>query len=668
MPDLFRALSRPFRDKRTYAEFLVGIALLGLMLAPAFTHALDNFENLFLDMRFKLRGERPFPAAINLIAVDEASIDVFGHWPWPRSVHAELLDAFRHPSFRPAVVGYDFLFENKNEHNPEEDKALVFRTQNMEGKIVAAYFFEKGPGAGFEHDEVKEKYLEQFAFPGSPSVPEQLDKADKVSLPFSEFAAASQLAFVNTPVDNDGRTRRAQLLMRYRGKIYPSMDLLLVFNYWGVRLQDVRLERRAIVIEKSKIGKVVIPVSAKGDMLINYYGSLEHVPSYSVIEVLKAVRNWMRGSEDPLLLRSFKDKIVITGVTALGLGDRRVTPFQQYESGLSLHAQLVANILDQNFLARASPESSYFSLILIALITTLLTMFLRIPKSLAAVLALCLLYFCAAYIFFLKGIWIDVAIQEITAVVIFIGMTSFRYFLTLEELKRAQSRLIQSSKMAALGQLSAGIAHEFRNILNGINLNVECCSKPGLPPERIQYYLEKYKQTASDARVILESLLIFARKNESVKTPGSLKQTVQSALQLVEREMERCHITLFCELQEVPRISYDPGQISQVIINLVNNARDALRDLKDREKQITLRLWDNSDQIRLDIADNGTGIHPQILKRLFEPFATTKPEGRGTGLGLSVCHGIIRNHGGDITVSTAVGKGTTWRLSFPKKS
>lgn len=666
MSHLLRAFLRPFRDKRTYAEFLVGLVLLGLMLALASTRLLDNFENLFLDMRFKLRGERPFPSVVNLIGVDEASLDVFGRWPWPRNVHAEVLDALRHKSFRPAVVGYDFLFENRNSQNPEGDKALVFRTQNMEEKIVMAYFFEKGLGSSFERDEIKEGYLEQFAFPDSSSAPEKLDTADKVSLPFTELAAASQLAFVNTPVDNDGRTRRAQLLMRYRGKIYPSMDLLLVFNYLGVKPKDVRLEKRVIVIEESRMGKRVIPISARGNMLINYYGSQERISSYSVVEVLKAGRNWMMGSEDPQLLRSFKDKIVLVGVTALGLGDRRVTPFQQYESGLSLHAQVIANILDQSFLVRVSPGTSYAALLLVSLIVIGLTIFLRITYSLPAVLGLCLFYFGAAHLFFLKGIWIDVAVQEVTLVVLFIGITCFRYFLTLEELKRTQAQLIQSTKMAALGQLSAGIAHEFRNILNLINLNVECCSKPGLPAERIQYYLERYKSTAASARTILESLLVFARRSESVKKPGNLKKTLEATLQLIEGEVNRFGITIHPELHDVPEISYDSGQISQVVINLMSNARDALRDLKDREKQITLRLWDNSDKIQLEIGDNGPGIPPQILKRLFEPFATTKPEGQGTGLGLSVCHGIIRNHGGDITVTTAADKGTTWHITLPK--
>ena len=131
--------------------------------------------------------------------------------------------------------------------------------------------------------------------------------------------------------------------------------------------------------------------------------------------------------------------------------------------------------------------------------------------------------------------------------------------------------------------------------------------------------------------------------------------------------MMRHQIKIMPELEDVSEIAYDAGQISQVIMNLMNNARDAFGAFKDdQEKEIILRLKEHSDKIRLDIQDNGSGIAPEVLKRLFEPFVTTKEAGKGTGLGLSVCHGIVRNHGGNITVTTAAGKGTTWHIDLPK--
>jgi two-component system, NtrC family, sensor kinase len=164
--------------------------------------------------------------------------------------------------------------------------------------------------------------------------------------------------------------------------------------------------------------------------------------------------------------------------------------------------------------------------------------------------------------------------------------------------------------------------------------------------------------------MILEGLLVFARKSESVKRPGNLKKTLEDALLLVEKDMMRHEIKCDITLEEVPEISYDAGQISQVMMNMMNNSRDALKDRPN--KQISLKLYQNEDKICMDIGDNGSGIPPQVLKRLFEPFVTSKPAGKGTGLGLSVCHGIIRNHGGEIKVTTAQDQGTTWHITLPK--
>ena len=653
-----------FPDKRRLLELSIGILIFLVMSVVASCRVLDGFENLFLDMRFKLRGQKPFPQEIRLVAVDEASIDVFGRWPWARDIHAELLGSLKHPSFRPAVLGYDFLFEHKNPNNPAGDERLGFQVRGLEDRVVMAYFFEKGVGASFERNPTREKNLERFALPDSKDF-RGIDQADKVSLPFEEISRSALLAFVNTPVEPDGRTRRAQLLMRYNGKVYPSMDLLMALSFLGARIEDVKLLKDGIYIEKSRLGPRLIPLTGEGSLMINYYGAMDRIQSHSFLEVLKTKREWMKGGPAPELLKSFKDKAVLVGVTALGLGDRRVTPYGEYESGIGLHAQVLANILEGDFLRRAPARVSYGAFLVIGLAAIFLTMFLPISRSLLSVTGLGLAYFFAAHAAFLKGLWVDVAVHELTLAVLFIGITSFRYFLALEELRRAQEQLIHAAKMACLGELSAGIVHEFRNILNAINLNVECCMRPGISPEKMTRYADMFRRIMESANMILEGLLTFARKSESLRVPGNLKKTVENTLLLMEKEMIRHQIEVKTELGEVPEIAYDAGQISQVIMNMMNNARDAFKE--DAEKQITLRLGVLHDRVCLQIADNGSGIAPEVLKRLFQPFVTTKVAGKGTGLGLSVCHGIIRNHGGDIKVKTAEGQGTTWQIFLPRK-
>lgn len=654
-----------FKDRRKIFELLVGLALLFLMSLIAYSRALDPFEMLFLDWRFQLRGERPFRQDITLVAIEEASLDKFGRWPWPRDKHALLMGLLQHKAFRPSVVGFDVLFENENPALPQGDEALVYHTKSFQGRAIMAYFFEQGPESIYERNEVKEKILEGFALTSSSNPPEKLSEADKVSLPFLELSKVSSLAFVNTPVDHDGRTRRSQLLWKYQGKIYPSLDLLAALYYLGAKIEDVRVRHRAVTIENERLGRRVIPIEPDGSLLINYYGGFQSISGAAFIELLEAGADWVKGGSPHLLKSKLKDKIVLIGLTAQGFEDRRVTPFRQYEPGITLHAQTIANLLDQSYLTRARPWISYTALSLFGILIIFTTMSFRITVSLPLMIGAGILYFFAAHVFFLNGLWIDVAIHEASMVVLFIGITSFRYFTTLEELKRTQEQLIQSTKMASLGQLSAGIAHEFRNILNAINLHVEVCSRPETTPERMVKYMGVIKDIMVSANMILNGLLTFARKSESVRKAGDMKKTVQDTLLLIEKEMMRHQIEVKAELEDVQEISYDAGQISQVIMNLMNNSRDAFKD-REEGRTITMVLKNDPKGVRLDMGDNGSGIPPQVLKRLFEPFVTSKPAGKGTGLGLSVCHGIIRNHGGEITVTTAQGKGTTWHIFLPK--
>lgn len=663
----FKTFIQFFEDRRKVYELLIGLGLLCVLTIFAAARFLDPFEMLFFDLHFKLRGERVFPKQIMVAGVDEASLDAFGRWPWSRDKHAKLMDILNHPSFRPKSIAFDMLFEERDPNSPKGDEDLIYRTKEFGGKIFMSYFFEKSPNAvyaeRYERHPEKEKRLEDFALPNVISMPEDLEQYEKVSLPFLELAEKSQLAFVNTPADTDGRTRRAQLLARYQGKIYPSEDLLIALDFWGASVKDVTVEKRAIRIKTQTAGERIIPINSKGELLINYYASSEKLPTVSYLAVLDAGKAWMQGGK-PELLRGLKDKILLVGVSALGIGDRRTTPFYRYEPGVTLHAQVIANIVENKFLMRLPVGYSIAALWLLGLAVIYATMLSTIHRSLPLGLFLMASYFLYTHIFFLQGKWLDFAVQALSLVIVFIGITSFRYFTALEELKRTQDQLIQSAKMASLGELSSGIAHEFRNILNAVNLNVECVLRPDLPPEKVQKYSDMLRRIMTSSNQILEGLLMFSRQSQSAKTKGNLKVAVQDTLLILEKEMMRHQISLETDLKDIPEIPFDRGQVSQVVMNMVNNSRDALKDRPN--KQVKISLAEENTMIRLDIADNGSGIPPQVLKRLFQPFVTSKPAGKGTGLGLSVCHGIIRNHGGDIKVTTAQDKGTTWHIYLPK--
>jgi signal transduction histidine kinase/CheY-like chemotaxis protein len=239
-----------------------------------------------------------------------------------------------------------------------------------------------------------------------------------------------------------------------------------------------------------------------------------------------------------------------------------------------------------------------------------------------------------------------------------------------EELRHKQDELIRSSKLAALGTFSAGIAHEFNNLLAG----VLGFAQLGLMSEDVadkDEALEVAVRSCLRGRSITGGLLTFARRGEPQRGLHQLREIVEETLELVERELAKLNIRIERRFQPVPQIVCDPGQISQVVLNLITNARDAM--VEQNSGVITIDLAQRGDQIELRVGDTGTGIPEELLDQVFHPFMTTKgalggSTTPGTGLGLSISYGIIESHGGTITIKSALQRGTTVTIRLPINS
>ncbi len=654
------------RDRNTRWVIGAGVVLLGVLILLSQSGWLNPLEHLALDGQFMLRGARPFPPQIVVVGIDESSLDAFGHWPWRRDRHAALLKLLRHPSFLPAAFAYDILFESQDVRFPEGDYDLAREAAAFGEFLVLAYFFEKGPVLKSEINLEKEKILEKFALPPSREIPEKLEEASKVSLPYEPLLLQSSLGFATHPVDPDGRTRRIRLLMRYKNRLYPSFALASALKFMGAELGDVEIHKDVLIVKKSRLGERRIPISSSGEMLINYRGTFRGIPQFSFVEILQEGRAWMDENRDPLKLKSLQGKLVLVGATALGLEDRRVTPFRTYEPAIGVQAQVIANIVEGKFLKRAPASVSILGFALLGILTLLLIASQKIIRAFVLTVLFILLYFGAAHVAFLNDYWVEVAHPLISTVFLFTVLVSLRYFLTAEELKKTYLQLLHAEKMASLGTLSASIAHEYRNFLSVINMGIETCRLPSTGRDQLEHCLEIIKNTADKANQMTEGLLTFARKNESVKKEARLQKTIEEVLVILEKKITTGGIKIQKEWDDLAPLWFDEGQISQVVLNMLRNAQDAFKGKKDG-KCITLRLKDLGNLALLEIEDNGSGIPKKVRERLFEPFITSKKAGEGTGLGLSVCHGIILNHGGDIKVKTAEGQGTTWQIFLPKK-
>lgn len=261
----------------------------------------------------------------------------------------------------------------------------------------------------------------------------------------------------------------------------------------------------------------------------------------------------------------------------------------------------------------------------------------------------------------------------------------------LVKLRDAQAQLIHAEKMASLGELTAGIAHEIQNPLNFVNnfseVNRELLAelKQSIEagelqevPDILKDVLEnedKINQHGKRADAIVKGMLQHSRKSTGLKEQTDINSLVNEQLQLAYQGLrakdKAFHATVRKELDPLlPEIKIIPQDVSRVLLNLYNNALFAVYDKKikagkDFEPTVEVRTKVHEGFVEIDVADNGNGIPKQYLDKVFQPFFTTKPSGQGTGLGLSLSYDIVKIHGGEINIDTVEGQGTTFTIRLP---
>jgi PAS domain S-box-containing protein len=238
------------------------------------------------------------------------------------------------------------------------------------------------------------------------------------------------------------------------------------------------------------------------------------------------------------------------------------------------------------------------------------------------------------------------------------------------ELKAAQARLIEASKMRALGELVAGVAHELNNPLMASQTVLYVIMKKLPPdwPERER--LELIRKCNDRIARIVDHLRDFSRQTKPEFQQIDINQPVENALMITGQQLLDHGISIVRNLSEgLPKILGDPNQLEQVFLNLISNARDAMEDSKGLKKELTITSSVAQDggppSVVVAVKDSGVGIPPEILDKVLEPFFSTKPVGKGTGLGLSLCFGIIEAHGGRLEIKSRPGEGTEVRIILP---
>lgn len=240
----------------------------------------------------------------------------------------------------------------------------------------------------------------------------------------------------------------------------------------------------------------------------------------------------------------------------------------------------------------------------------------------------------------------------------------------LDNLRRTNSLLAETEKLASLGRLISGVAHEINNPLTAVLGYTDLLQLEDLSPEAFSA-VDQIRLGAERMRSVIRNLQVFARQQRPGHGEVHFSLLINQILALKQADLLIDQITVERELPlDLPMLWGDAGALSQVLLNLVSNAQHALR-LNAGERRMRVQAWKSAvedapnERITIAVRDNGPGMTPEVLNRIFEPFFTTKPQDQGAGLGLSMCYGIVAAHGGRIWAESEVGAGTTMLLELP---
>jgi two-component system NtrC family sensor kinase len=234
---------------------------------------------------------------------------------------------------------------------------------------------------------------------------------------------------------------------------------------------------------------------------------------------------------------------------------------------------------------------------------------------------------------------------------------------SLVDLKAAQEHLIQAEKLSALGELVAGVAHELNSPLSTIALSTELATSIVTSEGKVRTLLQRIGEAATYCQQIVKSLVSFARKQKPELAYIDVNELCDKALTLVVYQLKVSNIDLEKRFDaRLPRTMADPHQLQQVFVNLATNAYQAMSGVRERGR-LLVETAARQGAIHVAFHDDGPGISREHQRKIFDPFFTTKSD--GTGLGLSISYGIVKEHGGEISVESVLGQGTTFVIELP---
>lgn len=445
------------------------LAILTLSLAE--WNPLQSLENKSYDLRARMRQKKP-DAPVVIIAIDDASIEKLGRWPWPRAYMAEMISLVT--GYGPSLIALNILYtEPDRSSGLEEIRALrgaaeksgvtsgplysaILETEtrldndgqlaasiNEAKNIILPLFFTIGDQAASADAKTPSFLLKSSREAASPAGSLQ---AKEVSPPITAFSDAAQsLGHVNVAADDDGTVRRESLLIHYQGRSYPSLALQATLRYLNIKPGDI-----STTPGKLQAGRLSVPTDSKGRMLISYNGRFNSFTYYSFIDVVS-------GAVPP---SSFKGKLVLVGPIATGIAGFNVTPIQANFPAIEITANAIENLLGNNVIARPSWMRYVESAVMLLLGGFLVFALPRMKAALGALVSVCVLALwngAAVWLFVSQGEWLGMVAPSLLLVIGYTVNVSTRFMVTEKGKELVESDSIETSKMLGLSFQGQGL-------------------------------------------------------------------------------------------------------------------------------------------------------------------------------------------------------------------
>jgi adenylate cyclase len=443
---------------------------------------LANIELKTLDVRFQFRGKvEPGPPVV-IVAIDQKSEDVLGRWPFPRKHFAAAVDALREAGARVIAFDVDFPQPDQNsaldalqqvrkdyqarlkpgmedpkfeaelkvlEEGADNDKKFADALSRFDN-VILGYFYLRGDEAKTVNSERVNEFLNYLSFQAYPSIvhPEYAKDSELLINPQLQFeglspnlgrfaANAKNFGYFNIIPDSDGTVRREPVIIPFRGSFYPSLDVAAALAYANLPLEQVNVVFNPNGLERIDFGKVRLPTDPSGYVQIDYFGPGKTFPVYSLSDVIerKVPRDELR------------DRLVLIGPTAVGIGDSAVTPFQQMNfSGVEVHANFITNILQGRFIRRGIREN-VIDILFLLLFSLPVGMVLSVapPRRATAITVVLLGAFLllAFYLFAYHRIWIVILLPTATLGVNYLVIISHRFFFEERQKRKVRAAFTQ---------------------------------------------------------------------------------------------------------------------------------------------------------------------------------------------------------------------------------